>query len=303
MTRTVSAHTQELAVARPGRLLVRFAQGVWRRAASRKELPGTLLACLLTIFVVVPFSWAFLSALKSNQDLAFNPLGLPEVWHWENLIEAWTRGHFGAYFWNSVAVSVPTVLLVLVLATPAAYGFSQFRFRGQQVLISIFLIGLTIPLSILVIPLFYDLQTLKLFNTYWALILPQVAKTLPFGIVLLKSFIDVFPEEIIDAARIDGCSRLGILVRIIVPLSTPALSSLLVLSFMWSWNEFILPQVLIRDDTMRTLPQGLSFFQGTYVQDVPLMMSGATISFIPVVIIYLLFQRQFIQGIMAGAIK
>lgn len=278
-------------------------RAVWRNLTAQGKLGGTVLAVFLSLFVLVPFSWAFLSALKSSQDLAFNPLGLPQEWLWENFVVAWERGRFGTYLVNSVIVAVPTVLLVLVLSTLAAYGFSQFKFRANNILLSIFLLGLTIPLSILVIPLFYDLLAFKLINTYWALILPQVAKTLPFGIVLLKSFMDDFPEEILDAARIDGCSRFRMLISIIVPLSVPALSSLLVLSFMWSWNQFILPQVMIRDEALRTLPQGLSFFQGSYAQDVPRLMAGATISFVPVVIVYLIFQRQFIKGLTAGAMK
>lgn len=187
---------------------------------ARRETGGTVLAAFLSLFVLVPLSWAFLSALKSTQDLASNPLGLPQAWLWDNFIIAWERGRFGTYFVNSVIVAVPTVLLVLALSTLAAYGFSQFKFRANSILLSIFLLGLTIPLSILVIPLFYDLLAFKLINTYWALIFPQVAKTLPFGIVLLKSFMDDFPEEILDAARMDGCSRFRILISIIVPLYT-----------------------------------------------------------------------------------
>jgi raffinose/stachyose/melibiose transport system permease protein len=140
-------------------------------------------------------------------------------------------------------------------------------------------------------------------NTYWALVLPQVAKTLPFGILLLRSFMDDFPTEILDAAKIDGCSTWGLLYRVVVPISAPALTSLLVFTFMWTWNQFVLPVVLIQDDAMRTLPVGLNFFQGRFVTDTPLMMAGAIVSFLPIVLMYVFFQRQFIKGITAGAFK
>jgi raffinose/stachyose/melibiose transport system permease protein len=263
----------------------------------------TLAAMIFSLFVLVPFAWVIFTSVKSQKELSHNPLGIPMEWQWGNYVEAWTRGHFDRYLLNSVLVAIPTVALVLVCSTLAAYAFSLMEFRGKNVLFIIFLLGLTIPLSILIIPLFYELLSLGLLNTYWALVLPQVAKTLPFGILLLRAFMEDFPTEILDAARIDGCSTWGLLYRVVVPLSAPALTSLLVFTFMWTWNQFVLPVVLIRDDAMRTLPVGLNFFQGRFVTDIPLMMAGAIISFLPIVLMYMFFQRQFIKGITAGAFK
>jgi raffinose/stachyose/melibiose transport system permease protein len=270
---------------------------------SAGRLFVNFLALIFTPFVLVPFIWVILTAVKTPKELSHNPLGLPIDWQWNNFIEAWQVGHFDRYLWNSIIVLIPTLLIILLFSTLAAFAFSQLQFKGKNFLFATMLIGLTVPLDILVIPLFYDLMDMKLLNTYWALILPQAAAILPFGILLLRSFMEDIPREIIDSAQMDGCSNFGLLYYIITPLSTPVLSSLLIFSFMWTWNQFLLPIIFIQDDTLRTLPVGFNFFQGKYVSNIPLTMAGAVISFMPVVIIYMIFQRQFIRGITAGALK
>lgn len=268
-----------------------------------KKIGLTLLAAILSLAIVFPFAWVIFTAVKSRYELPRNPLGVPIEWHWENFIQAWKVGHFDRYFMNSIYVAIPTVIAILVLSTLAAYAISMMRFKGKNVIFVIFLIGLAIPLDILIIPLFYDLLALKLLNTHWAVILPTAAKIIPFGVLLIRSFIEELPEEILDAGKIDGCNSLQLLRFIVVPLSMPCMLSLLVFSFMWTWNLFILPVVMIQEDDMRTLPIGLNYFQGRYSTDIPLLMAGATISSLPIILIYMLFQRQFIRGIMAGALK
>jgi raffinose/stachyose/melibiose transport system permease protein len=270
---------------------------------SAGRLFVNFLALIFTPFILVPFIWVILTAVKTPKELSHNPLGLPIDWQWNNFIEAWHVGHFDRYLWNSIIVLIPTLLIILLFSTLAAFAFSQLQFKGKNFLFATMLIGLTVPLDILVIPLFYDLMDMKLLNTYWALILPQAAAILPFGILLLRSFMEDIPREILDSAQMDGCSNFGLLYYIITPLSTPVLSSLLIFSFMWTWNQFLLPIIFIQDDTLRTLPVGFNFFQGKYVSNIPLTMAGAVISFMPVVIIYMIFQRQFIRGITAGALK
>lgn len=262
-----------------------------------------LLAILLAMFPILPVVWVTFTALKDRARVIADPLSPPDVIHWENFPDAWEIGRFGGYFVNSVKVAIPTVFLILVLGILAAYAFAKMNFRGKNFLFVFFLVGLTIPMSVLVIPLFYEMLDLNLLNTAWALVLPQVAKQLPFSILLLYSFIRELPGEILDAAIIDGCDRFQMLRHIVVPLSTPAMVTLIVFTFMWSWNNFLLPIILIHEDAARTLPVGLNAFRGRYVTDVPLMMAGATISYVPVLIVYLIFQRQFIRGISAGALK
>jgi len=263
----------------------------------------TILGVILSLFVMVPLFWIFVGAVKDRGRIIRNPLGLPDTWHWENFWAAWTGGNFSTYFLNSILVVVPVVIGVIVLGLLAAYAFALMNFRGKDFLFVLFLLGLTIPLGVLIIPLFYELLALKLLNSLWALILPQIAIALPFSILLLHSFILDLPREILDAGRIDGASTFGLLRYIVAPLSMPALLTLLIFNFMWTWNQFLLPVVLIQKDSARTLPVGLNFFQGQYANDIPLLMAGATITFIPVVVIYIIFQRHFIKGLAAGALK
>ena len=271
------------------------------KIASR--VSANLLAIFFSSFVLIPFVWVIFTAVKSPKEVSHNSLGVPVEWQWSNFSEAWKVGHFDRYLMNSIIVLIPTLFLILVFSTLAAFAFSQLQFRGKNILFATLLIGLTVPLDILIIPLFYDLLDMKLLNTYWSLILPQAAASMPFGILLLRSFMEDIPKEILDSAQMDGCSSLGLLYYIITPLSTPVLAALLIFSFMWTWNQFLLPIVFIQDDGLRTLPVGFNFFQGKYVSNIPLTMAGAVISFMPVIVIYAIFQRQFIRGITAGALK
>lgn len=283
-------------------MIIRLFRAEMEGFSARSTL-YTVGALLLSLIPIIPVMWIIFGAVKSRGRIIRNPLGLPETWHWENFVDAWVGGNFSTYFVNSILVVVPVVVGVLALAMLASYAFALMSFRGRDALFILFLSGLTIPLSVLIIPLFYEMLNLKLLNTLWALILPQVAIALPFSILLIYSFIRDLPREILDSGRIDGCSSFGLLRFIVMPLSGPALLTLLVFNFMWTWNQFLLPVVLIQKDSLRTLPVGLNFFQGQYSNDVPLLMAGATITFLPIVLIYLIFQRHFIKGISAGALK
>ena len=274
-----------------------------RKTSTAQSMAYTAIAGFLSLIVLFPLLWVIATSLKDRRQIIQNPLGLPEVYHWSNYANAWQEGNFGAYFINSILVVIPTALGVVILSLLAAYAFAMFRFRGKNLLFTFFLVGLTVPLGILVIPIFYQMVSLKLVNNLWALILPQTAVGLPFAILLLRGFIQELPKEVLDAGRIDGCSNWGILRFIVMPLSRPALLSVMIFNVVWVWNQFLLPVVLIQKASARTLPQGLSVFMGRYGADFGLLMAGATISFIPVVIVYVIFQRQFIKGIAAGALS
>jgi len=233
-----------------------------RRSSSSYlgSVSSTLLAGLISLLTFIPFFWVIATALKDRKELTYNRLGFPQSFHPENFLQAWVEGHFKDYFTNSLLEVIPTVFAILLLGLLAAYAFSQFSFPGKEALFYLFLVGLTIPIGILVIPLFYQMVDLKLINSLWAIILPQIAIGLPFAILLLRTFIQELPQEIMDAGRIDGCGHFALLLYIIFPLSKPALLSLLIFNFMWNWNQFLLPVILIQKESMRTLPLGLNFF-------------------------------------------
>ena len=182
----------------------------------------TAIAGFLSLIVIFPLVWVIATSLKDRRQIIQNPLGLPEVYYWSNFADAWRDGNFGAYFINRFLVVIPTALGVVVLSLLAAYAFAVFQFRGKNALFTFFLIGLTAPLGILVIPIFYQMASLKLVNNLWALILPQTAVGLPLAILLLRGFIRELPKEVLDAGRNDGCSNWGILRYIVLPLSRPA---------------------------------------------------------------------------------
>lgn len=272
-------------------------------SARRTKLLTDLGLAVLSLAVLFPFYLVLVTALKTDNRVSENPLGLPDVWRWGVFRQAWNEGHFGSYFMNSVYVAVPVVLAVLAGSLMTAYAFATMRFRGRGLLFAVLIAGLTIPLEIIVTPLYYEMLHLGLLDTLWALILPQIAINLPFGVLLLRAFIGDLPRDLLDAGRMDGCGHFRLLTRVVLPLCRPALLSLLVFTFMWTWNQFLLPLIMVQSDSARTLPIGLSYFQGRYSSDLPLMMAGVTITFLPIMVVYLFFQRQIIRGITTGAGK
>jgi raffinose/stachyose/melibiose transport system permease protein len=177
------------------------------------------------------------------------------------------------------------------------------RFRGDQVLFYAILLGLTIPMEAIVVPLYYDLRDVGLTDTYWALILPQAALSTAFGTFWMRAFFRSVPRSLIEAARLDGSSSWTTLWRVVLPLGRPAVLTMVVLVFMWTWNEFLLALVMVSDESLRTAPLGLAFFQGRNTSDEGLLMAGSLIVAAPVVLVYLFLQRHFIRGMLSGAVK
>ncbi len=269
-------------------------------------LVRTLQYAVLIFFALVclvPFFWVIASSLKSNRELAINTLGLPMNYQWDNYSDAWTRGRFGKYFMNSVIVSLPTVIGSVLLAALGGYGFARFKVRGGQFLFYLFLLGLMVPFQSIMIPLFYILRDFKMLGTYWAFIIPSIALGLPFGIFFMRAFFIRMPQELAEAAKIDGASELQVFWRIMLPLATPGITSLAVFSFMGAWNSFLLPLIYLQKDELRPLVLGLMFFRGRFTTNIPLTMAGTMIVMLPIVLVYILFQRKFIQGMTAGAVK
>jgi raffinose/stachyose/melibiose transport system permease protein len=274
-------------------------------AAGRAQRQSWLTYMLLSIFLLgalLPFMGIFLTAFKETRELANGPFALPETWHFENFGEAWEGARFATYFSSSVIVVVPVVIASALLATMAGYAFGTMRFWGDNVLMLLILLGLMMPFEAVIIPLWHFMSSLGLRETYWAVILPQIALSFSFGTFWMRGHFKNIPSELIDAAVVDGCGTWGVLWRVLFPLSIPSLLSMVVLVFMWTWNEFFLVLVMVTGD-QRTLPVGLALLQGRYASDVPTMAAGALIVSLPVLVIYLIFQRHFIRGMISGAVK
>lgn len=275
------------------------------RDYQRKQARTGLTYLMLIVFLIgalLPFAGIFLTAFKSSSELAQGPFALPETWHFDNFQKAWDGARFGTYFRSSVIVVVPVVIIATILSTMSGYAFGMIRFWGDNVLLLLIVLGLMVPSEAVIIPLWKLMGTLGLRNSYWALILPQVGLSFAFGTFWMRAHFKSMPTELVDAAVVDGCNVWNVLWRVLFPLSRPALLSLVVLLFMWTWNEFFLVLVMVTGD-LRTLPVGLALLRGRYAADVPVMAAAATIVSLPVIVLYFIFQRHFIRGMVSGAIK
>lgn len=275
--------------------------GAAARRLRRTALYVLLIGCLLA--ALLPFAIAVLASFKAPTELSRNVFSLPETWRWENYARAWTEGRFGQYFFSSVVVAGATVLLATVFSILAGYAFGRLRFPLQGLLFGLFLLGIMVPQEAFIVPLYHTMRRLGLYDTYWALILPQVGLSVCFGAFWLRGAFAGIPQELEDAARVDGCNSWGALWRVLLPVVRPALLTLVVLLFVWTWNDFLLALVLVTSEELRTLPLGLAFFQGRYSMDIALVSAGAVMVALPTILIYAIFQRQFIQGVTAGAVQ
>jgi raffinose/stachyose/melibiose transport system permease protein len=268
----------------------------------RRQLLPYLALIVFTFGALVPFVGTVFTAFKDTPELARGLLSPPTVWHWENFAAAWNGARMGTYFASSVIVVVPVVLIATALSTMSGYAFGTMRFPGDNALLLLILLGLMMPFEAVIIPLYQLMGGLGLRNTYWALILPQVALSFAFGTFWMRGHFKNTPTDIIDAAIVDGCNQWNLLWRVLFPLARPALLSLVVLLFIWTWNEFFLALVMVTGD-LRTLPVGLALLRGRYSSDVPVMAAASLIVLLPVIVVYAFFQRQFIAGVLSGAVK
>lgn len=268
-----------------------------------QDLPRYAILILAALIAIVPFIWIWSSALKESREIFRDPFALPTSLNVDNLVNAWTVGRFSAYLKNSIIITIPTTLGVVALSCLAGYGLARFEFKGKQVVFYTFLLGIMVPFQSVMIPLYYNLRDYGLLGTYWAMILPAIALGQPFGIFLMQAFFRGLPGELADAARVDGCNEFQTFWRVMLPMAGSAMSALFVFQFMWTWNAFLMPLLYMQREELRPLPLGLMFFQGRYTSDYGLIAGGVTIATVPVIIVYMLFQRQFMRGLTAGALK
>jgi raffinose/stachyose/melibiose transport system permease protein len=262
-----------------------------------------------TIMVIYPIlSIAFL-ALHKKTDLVTG-FAFPTHPNLSSFRAAWSEDDgaggpgFGRLFANSFIVAGAVTAISAVLSIGTGYAFGTMRFRGDRVLFAIVLLGIIFPYEATVIPLYYDFQSLGLLNTYWALILPQVGQSVSFGTFWMRAFFRSSPTALIEAARIDGASSFGVLRRVLLPQSRPALMTLMTLVFVYTWNEFLLALVLIQSNGKQTAPLGLSYYAGAVRAGDPTKVAAAAVLVAaPILVVYVFLQRHFIRGMLAGAVK
>ncbi|MBC7551522.1 MAG: carbohydrate ABC transporter permease [Cellulomonas sp.] len=262
----------------------------------------------LNYLILVGFSVVALWPVVTILAGAFGPAG-PDAGaglaglHPENFATAWREGHFSQYMTNSVLVCALVVVLAVSTSILAGYAFGTMTFRGSGVLFYLFLLGIMVPAEAIVVPLFFDLRQLGLIDTIWAVALPQVAQSIAFGTYWMRTYFRSSNRSIAEAARLDGAGSAQSLWFIQLPIARPAVVTLVVLVFMWTWNEFLIPLVMSPSGALRTAPLGLAFFQGQYTTNTALLGAAAVLVALPVVVVYLFLQRHFIQGMVDGAVK
>jgi raffinose/stachyose/melibiose transport system permease protein len=281
------------------------------RPGRRKRFIGPLFRYLvLSLFAAItlyPLILVVSTALKDKLDVTVSPFSLFSSVNFANISEAWTIGQFGAYFFNTVKITVPTVIGVVGLSVLAGYALARFEFPGRNIIFVLFMLGLMIPFTSVMIPLFYELRDLNLLGSFPGVIIAGIAGVAGFGVPLgvfwMRAFYQDLPNELAEAARVDGASEFQVFTKVMLPLSAPGVAVLSVLVFFQVWNNFLLPLLYLPGQENRPLATGLFQFASGRTQDYELVASGALIMVVPVLVFFLLLQRQFIRGVTAGALK
>ena len=295
---------------------VRDHAGVLAAAAVAGQPPGALrlmrwplpfsprhLALMpIAALMLVPLGWMLLTSIQTlPESRHFPPVLIPSGIHWQNYPDAWNAAPFGRFFANSMIVTLSAVAGNLVFCSLAGYAFARMRFFGRDVLFVALLATLMVPFQVTMIPTFLIVQKMGLVNSLPALIVPNLVT--PFGIFLLRQFFRTLPIELEEAARMDGCSRLGVLVRVVLPLSMPALATLAIVTFLWTWNDFLWPLIVITSTNQSTVQLGLAQFQGAHQTNWTLLMAGNVMALAPMLLVFIIGQRWFVQSLASTGLK
>lgn len=257
---------------------------------------------LVAIIMVFPFIWMITGGFKTTAQLfSFPPVLVPKPWVWRNLVEAWVKVNFFRALINTIIFAGGTTFLAVILNSMAGFALAKFDFFGRDFLFGLVLITLIIPFQIIMIPLFVILRQFGLLDTYTGLILPRVADA--FGIFMVKQYLQTVPDELLDAAKIDGASSWRIFWMIIFPLIKPATSVVAIMIFQWRWNDLIWPLIVVTSEKMRPIQLALTIFQGQFQIEWHYMLAMSSLSMFPMLIVFVFFQKYFIQGITMSGLK
>lgn len=272
---------------------------------NRQRLATVVLYALLVIgamLAMLPMVWMVSASLMpAGEASTYPPRFFPTRLTLDHYADLFTRLDLGRYLFNSAFVALVVTLTSLVINSMAGYAFAKLRFRGRDRLFRTLSTGLVLPVQVAMLPLFLLLKNLGMINTYWGVIIPGLASI--FGIFLVRQYALSIPDEMLDAARVDGASELRIFRSIVVPGIVPILATLAIWTFLATWNDFMWPLIVLSDESKYTLPVALANLSGEHVQDTELMMAGSVITVIPVMLVFLFLQRYYIQGVMAGSVK
>lgn len=250
-----------------------------------------------------PILLMFLSSFKSNMEIFQNPFSLPKSIQLDTYTSLLERVPFSAYFLNSVFVSVVSVVLIAVICSLAAYYIARFHFRWNSMLFLLFLMGMMIPIKLGIVPLFMLMNKLGLLNSLWSLVFMYTATGIPLSMLILTGFFRTLPVELEEAARMDGATDGKILWKVVLPLMRPALGTVVIINFIQSWNDFFFPLIFITEETKKTIPVGMLSLFGEHSADWGALFAGLTLSSLPMILLFFIASKQFMDGLTAGAIK
>jgi raffinose/stachyose/melibiose transport system permease protein len=259
---------------------------------------------LLNAFIMVyPLFVMVISSFKTNAEIFTSPFALPHSFSLANAQKVWTDTNFVRYLANSIGVTAASIVLIVIFATMAAYAIARYEFRGNALILMFFLSGMTVPLKLAIIPLFIQLDTLHLIDSYAGLVLVYVAMGIPSAVFIMTGFLRSLPRELEEAPRIDGASEWQVMMLVMLPLARPAMVIVAIQNAVPIWNDFFFPLILITSDSLKTLPQGLTVFMGEFTTNWGVLFTGLSLAALPITLVYIALSRHFIAGITQGAVK
>lgn len=278
----------------------------------KRSLSSTIIQIVIYVFlafwalvVIFPMIWVLVSSFKTDQEIFFSPWTPPAKLMWDNFARAWGKANMGRYLFNTLTVNLPAIFFTLLFSAMAGYVLARYSFPGNRLIFYAFLGGMLFPVMLALVPLFFLLQSMKIIDSHFGLILVYIAYSLPFTVFFMTGFFKTLPTELLEAAIIDGASHYQLFFQIVIPLAQNGLVSMGIFNFLGMWNQYILPLVLLTTSTKYVLSQGLAFLahQQRYQSDWSGLFAAITIVMLPTLIVYVIFQNQIQRGLTVGALK
>jgi ABC-type sugar transport system, permease component len=277
--------------------------GDMKKSNRRVTILSHAVLLIVLLFSLYPFILMIMNSLKSSQEININPMGFPQELHLENYINVWIEGGYAKAFLNTTGIMVITIIAVLVLCGCCAYGLAKLKPKGANGVFTYFMFTMSIPVTLCLVPLFFVWMRLNLMNTHLGLVLIYVGTNIPFTVIIMRSFFIGIPDEILESARIDGCDEFKALAYIAFPIAKPIFLTSALMTALSVWNEFFYANSFIQSDNLRTVATRYLAFTGRYSTAWDKVSTAGVISLLPMVILYLIFQRQFIEGLTGGSVK
>jgi raffinose/stachyose/melibiose transport system permease protein len=262
-----------------------------------------LFLALVVVFVAIPLIATLLGGFKSLGELRTNAFGIPSAWEWQNYADILMSNRYWVLLRNSFIIAVMSVTLTVIVSSMAAFVFAHIKFFGSTMLLNYLTMGLLFPAATAILPLFIKVRDLGLLDTYFGVVLPQVAFSLAMSILLLRRFFKDIPNELLEAALIDGCSYINFFRYVTLPLSRPILATVATIAFVHSWNAYLVPLVMLNSDRLYPWPLGIMVYQGEYSADWNLILAFISLTILPTILLFLAAQKHIIAGLTAGAVK